>query len=102
MQTMTGQESLGVSTRGQISFDPEGRKQSDGVMNADFCNSSDPGDLHDQQVFNAGQGHHWVNADDVDEHVRTRPAMLSRPEGGDPRDYTNGTSRTVYTDGRRH
>jgi hypothetical protein len=102
MQTMTGQESLGASTRGQFRFEAEGRKQHDGVMNADFCNSSDPGDWHDQQVFNAGQGHHWVNADGVDEHVRTRPAMLSRPEGGDPRDYTNGTSRTVYTGGRRH
>eukprot|EP01049_Picozoa_sp_SAG25_P006146 SAG25_NODE_449_length_7908_cov_17.677039_3_plen_218_part_00 len=101
MQTMTGQESLGASTRGQFRFEAEGRKQHDGVMNADFCNSSDPGDWHDQQVFNAGQGHHWVNADGVDEHVRTRPAMLSRPEGRDPRDYTNGTSRTVYTGGRR-
>eukprot|EP01047_Picozoa_sp_COSAG01_P101506 COSAG01_NODE_31228_length_601_cov_1.059761_2_plen_155_part_01 len=94
MQTMTGQESLGPSTRGQFSFDPEGRKQSDGLMNADFCDSSDPGDWQEQQVFNSGQGHPFANADDIDEHVRTCPAMLSRPEGGDPRDYTNSSGRT--------
>eukprot|EP01047_Picozoa_sp_COSAG01_P077045 COSAG01_NODE_13738_length_1542_cov_2.445599_3_plen_256_part_01 len=85
MQTMTGQESLGASTRGQFRFEAEGRKQHDGVMNAEFCNSSDPYDWGEQQVFNAGQGHHYVNAEDIDEHARTRPAMLSRPEGRDPR-----------------
>eukprot|EP01048_Picozoa_sp_COSAG05_P025033 COSAG05_NODE_6173_length_1008_cov_1.303630_1_plen_173_part_10 len=101
MQTMTGVESLGASTRGQFSFDPEGRLQRDGIMNCDFCNSSDPGDWQEQQVFNAGQGYHFEYADDIGEYVRTRPAMLSRPEGGGPRDYTDISGRTVYTGGRR-
>ena len=42
MQTMTGQESLGASTRGQFSFDPEPRKQADKFSNWNIPPQNDP------------------------------------------------------------
>eukprot|EP01047_Picozoa_sp_COSAG01_P075228 COSAG01_NODE_12825_length_1680_cov_2.804554_2_plen_391_part_00 len=58
MQTMTGQESLGASTRGQFSFDPEPRKRADKFSTVMWSDSSDSGDgqEREQQLRNAGRG----------------------------------------------
>jgi hypothetical protein len=91
METMTGQESLGSSTRGRFSFDTAARLNQDFIMNFDMEEEKL------DQVRNAGQGRHVGD----EGHVLTRPAMLSRQKGEDPRLYTNSSDRTIYTGGRR-
>eukprot|EP01047_Picozoa_sp_COSAG01_P019518 COSAG01_NODE_1087_length_11791_cov_7.666182_4_plen_86_part_00 len=82
---------LGSSTRGQFSFDAAAR------INRDFIMNFNMEEEKLAQVRNAGQGRHIREKG----HVLTRPAMLSRQKGEDPRLYTNSSDRTIYTGGRR-